>query len=337
MRYRCGDQVCAMTDDATRETDRRGGASVSQFCFAGEGSEDAQRVHQRHGGGDARRDHAARPRLLGVQDAAQRRRARPVHRAGRAARRASRLAPSAWVCTRAPPATSSTPWSRWACSSGRTGATRNTPRRRPLPRPGQADVRRRHAGDGQHAALPASGAASPRPCAPGSRRTRPSTAATSSARSTPTRPGWSGFLKAMTGISAPGAAGDRAAVPVGSLPDLRSTSAPPRAACRSGGAGPPAPDRRRLRPAGGRARLRRATSRATASPTACASIPGDFFARLPAHGGRAGHGPHPARLGPRPEARDPCQGLRGPAAGRGADRLRGDDRRRPARRTPSAC
>ena len=189
MRYRCGDQVCAMTDDATWETDRRGGASVSQFCFAGEGSEDAQRVHQRRGGGDAGRDHAARPRLLGGQGAAQRRRARPVHRACRRPGDAKPPCASAWICTRAPPATSSTPWWRWACSSGGRGAIATA---RPPTAFSTAPSRPTSAACWRWPTRGStgSGAGSPRRCAPGSRRTRPSTAATSSARSTPTRRGW---------------------------------------------------------------------------------------------------------------------------------------------------
>ena len=77
-----------------------------------------------------------------------------------------------------------------------------------------------------------------------------------------------------------------------------STSAAPRAACRSRSRWPTSTsDRRRLRPAGRRADLRRVRRRRSGSPTAC--VPrGRLLRRPAAEGRRAGHGPHPARLGP---------------------------------------
>ena len=63
------------------------------------------------------------------------------------------------------------------------------PRHRALPRQAQAVLRRRHPRDGQPPPLSASGAASPRGCAPGGCRTRPRPATCRSSRpSTPIRP-----------------------------------------------------------------------------------------------------------------------------------------------------
>ena len=68
--------------------------------------------------------------VLGLEDAAERRRAGALHGAGERGRARRRgAAASAWACTRGARGTSSTRWSRWACSSARTAATPT--RRRP--------------------------------------------------------------------------------------------------------------------------------------------------------------------------------------------------------------
>ncbi len=72
---------------------------------------------------------------------------------------------------------------------------------RPVPRPGQALVRRRAPGDGQRPAVSGSGARSPRAFGPASRRTRPRSATTSSRPSTPTPTGWRSSPRAMSSMS----------------------------------------------------------------------------------------------------------------------------------------
>ena len=115
--------------DAVGSPDRASGARVRRHrCQANGGSDHGQQVHQRRRGGEFRRDHAARPGLLGRR----RRCSAPSSSAcspNSPPARSRRGGPprSAWACTRAPPATSSTPWSRWACSSAGTDRLRNTP------------------------------------------------------------------------------------------------------------------------------------------------------------------------------------------------------------------
>ena len=80
------------------------------------------------------------------------------------------------------------------------------PGRRPIPRPRQADLHRRHARDGQRPALPRSGAGSPKLCAPASPQNEAKHGGDlfGALYADPAR--LEGFLKAMTGLSAPSAA-----------------------------------------------------------------------------------------------------------------------------------
>ena len=185
----------------------------------------------------------------------------------------------------------------------------------------------------------ASGAASPRACAPGGRRTRPRPAASpffEALYADPAR--LREFLGAMTGHQPRGEPRDRRAVPVGATTRPSSTSAPPRATwrCRS-------PWPIRTSPASGfdlpevgpifeeyvgaqRARRApRASRPAASSPTPCPQA--DVITM--------GHILHDWDLDQKRMLI--AQGLRRPARGRRADRLRGDHRRRPLARTPSAC
>ena len=173
-----------------------------------------------------------------LEDAAERDRARRVHRAGARARRRSTRFASGSACTRGRRATSSTrSWRSAFLERARRHATPTRRDDRPLPRPRQAVLRRRHARDGQRTASTRSGATSPRPCARASRRTRPRTGGkASSRRSTPTRRASKQFLAAMTGISHGANLAIAAQVPVERLQDLRR---------RRHGAGRPA--RRRSR------------------------------------------------------------------------------------------
>ena len=82
--------------------------------------------------------------------------------------------------------------------------------------------------------------------------------------------------------------------------------------------------------------LRRLRRGLRAQRAGCASPPA-ISSPTTAPDGCARDGPHPARLGPRQEATVGAQGLRRPARGRGAHRLRCDHRRRAAQRTHSAC
>ena len=109
------------------------------------------------------------------------------------------------ACTRAAPATSSTPWWRWACSSAGRALRQHAGDRPYLDRAKptyiggmleMANARLYGFWGGLTEALRTGQA----------RRTRPGTAATSSRHSTPTRRRLEGFLQAMTGLSAPVAA-----------------------------------------------------------------------------------------------------------------------------------
>ena len=71
---------------------------------------------------------------------------------------------------------------------------------------------------------------------------------------------------------------------------------------RPGRARARAHERRRLRPAGGRAALRRVRRSARARATGCASTPATSSPTTLPQRRRAGHGPHPPRLGPGREA-----------------------------------
>ena len=131
-------------------------------------------------------------------------------------------------------ATSSTRWWRWACSSATTAryaqyaATTDLSSTAAKPQ-----LHRRHAGDGERPALPLLGradrGAAHRPAAERGQ----GTAATSSPRSTPTRRG----SRLPPGDDRPQRRRRRMAIaakfPWDGLPDASSTSAPPRAACRS--------------------------------------------------------------------------------------------------------
>ena len=103
---------------------------------------------------------AAGARLLGLEDAAERGRARPLHRARasgparrRGAARAARPAPARRA--RLPRRAGRARHAR----ARRDGRYANTPDDRPVPRPRQAVLRRRHPGDGQRPALPVLGLA----------------------------------------------------------------------------------------------------------------------------------------------------------------------------------
>ena len=181
---------------------------------------------------------------------------------------------AARACTRAAPATSSTPWSPWACSSATDGRYANTPetdlfldRAKPTYVGGMLEMAnaRLYAFWGRLTEALRTG--------------RPQNEAKASRRRLLRRP-----------LRRPGPA---AAVPQGD--DRASAWAPPgrsrgkfpwadyrtvrrrrRGAGRpagAGGPGPPAPDRRRLRPAGRSARSSRSTSPRSAWPTGCASTP----------------------------------------------------------------
>ena len=95
---------------------------------------------------------------------------------------------------------------------------RQHPRHRPLPRPAQAVLRRRDPRDGQPPPLrflgqPDRGA----PHRPAAKRGQVRRRRRSSTRSTPTPPGSSGFLAAMTGHQPRRQHGDRREVPLGEL------------------------------------------------------------------------------------------------------------------------
>ena len=159
-------------------------------------------------------------------------------------------------------------------------------------------------------------------------------AATSSRRSTPTPTACAQFLQGDDRRSASGAAhGDRRDVPVGALPDASSTSAAPRAACRSSSRWRTTHlTRRRLRPARRSSRSSTSTSRASGSsdrlelPAAATSSP----TRCPqADVLVMGHILHDWDLDEKRALL--AEGVRRAARRRRADRLRGDHRRRPAR------
>ncbi len=239
--------------------------------------------------------------LLGFEDAAQRRRAGGVLRAceRRAARRRRTARASRAASARRPRLLRRAGGARDA--RARRRALSQCARHRPVPRPGEAELRRRHPRDGRTRDCSSSGARSPRGCAPASRRTRPSRAATCSPRiySDPQR--LSGFLEAMSGISAGAAHAIAATFPweryqtvidVGCAEGCVPVTIAPRHPHMTGGgfdlpAVEPHFDEYVAR-AGLGDRLR---------------VPRRGFLRRPiAERGRADHGPHPARLGPRREA-----------------------------------
>ena len=173
--------------------------------------------------------------LLGFEGAAERGGARPVHRAGRggpAGRGGARASASA--CIRAARATSSMRWSRCGMLVARAAGA--TPIRRTptlfLDR-GQAALRRRHAGDGQRPALPASGAAHRGAAHRQPQNEAKTAAATSSTRSTPTRPARGSSSAAMTGLSRRDATAMAGKFPWADYADVRRHRLRRRAACRS--------------------------------------------------------------------------------------------------------
>ena len=186
-------------------------------------------------------------------------------------------------CTRARRATSSTRWSRSASSSATAAATPNTPDDRPLPRPRQALLRRRHPRDGEPPPLPVLGhahrGAAHRPAAERGQGRRRRLLRGALRRSGAPE---GSSCAAMTGISHGAAHGDRREVPLEGPRDVRRRRHRRRATCRSQIAlANPHLTRRRLRPAGGRADLRGVRRRArrrrpparsspaTSSPTRC--------------------------------------------------------------------
>ena len=132
----------------------------------------------------------------------------------------------------------------------------------------------------------------------------------------------------MTGLSHGANLAIADAVPVGRPVDLRRRRHRPGRSRRADRARQPPSHGYGLRPARGRPGLRGVRRAATASAGGVAFQRRQLLHRRPAAGGRDHDGPHPPRLGPRPEADADRQGLRRPAGGRRADRLRGDHRRR---------
>ena len=209
--------------------------------------------------------------------------------------------------------TSSTRWWRWACSSARTVATATRPttdlfldRAKPSYVGGILEM--------ANARLYAFwGSLTRGPAHRGAAERGEGAAATSSRRSTPTRSACAQFLRAMTGHSLGAAHGDRRASSPGAITarvidiGCAQGAVPVQIALAhehiTGGGfdlpavGPIFDDyvaelRARRSPALHRRRLLR---------------------RPAAHGGRAGDGAHPARLGPRREAASARQGVRGAA------------------------
>ena len=259
--------------------------------------------------------------ILGLEDAAERGRARALHRACRErARRRGGAARAPRPCTRAARATSSTPSSRWGCWSATTAALRQHAGDRAVPRPAQAQLRRRHARDGERAAVRVLGPAHRRRCAPASRRTRPSSGGdffeaavcrSGAARELP---------QSDDRASASGAAPAMAAkFPWREYQTLRRCrrAAGRAAACSSRW-------RTRICSGGGfdlpavRPHLRGVRRPRIGVADRLAFQPGDFFAdQLPA-GRRDRDGAHPARLEPRGEADADREGARGAARRRRA-------------------
>ena len=250
----------------------------------------------------------------------------------RTARSTPRRCASGSACTRAAPATSSTRWWRSACSSASDGVYANTPDDRPLPRPRQAVLRRRHARDGERAALRVLGLAHRGAAHRRAAERGQDAAATSSTALYADPDRLSEFLQGDDRAQHRGRARrSRPTFPWAGYQTL-STSAARRAACRAGRA-------RARAPAAAAAstcpvvspifdELRR---RVTASATGCASQPGDFFADpLPAADVLVmGHILHDWDLEEKRTLL--AQGLRRAAGRRRADRLRGDHRRRAPR------
>ena len=107
----------------------------------------------RAGGLEPRRDLAARARLLGLEDAPQRGRARRLHANSVTARCPVMSSRRGSACTRAAGGISSTRWSRSACSSVRMAPTA-THRTRRSSSTARALLHRRDAGDGERAPVP---------------------------------------------------------------------------------------------------------------------------------------------------------------------------------------
>ena len=176
-------------------------------------------------------------------------------------------------------------------------------RDRPVPRPRQALVHRRHAGDGQRPAVRFWGSLTEALRTGAAAERGQDAAATSSARSTPTRQRLRQFLSAMTGLSLGAAHGDRREVPVGraTRPFVDVGSAQGRGA-GAGRAGPPAPHAA----AASTCRAVGPSSRSTSPRFGLADRlrfhAGRLLQRPAAARRRARHGPHPARLGPGREA-----------------------------------
>ena len=118
------------------------------------------------------------------------------------------------------------------------------------------------------------------------------------------------FLAAMTGISHGANLHDRGEVPVGRPVQLRRRRDRAGRPGRADGPRPPAPPGLGLRPARRRADLRGVRRAQRPGATALTFQPGDFFTDAASRGRRHHDGPHPPRLGPRPEAHADREGLR---------------------------
>ena len=142
----------------------------------------------------ARPDPADRHGLLGLEDPAQRGRARPVHRSSAdGPQTGAALADALGLHPRATADFLDTLVALGLLERDGDGAAArycNTPADRALPRPRQPALRRRHPRDGQRPPLPLLGRPHRRRCRPASRRTRSSTTASRcSTSSTPIRSG----------------------------------------------------------------------------------------------------------------------------------------------------
>ncbi len=249
----------------------------------------------------ARAHPAGGPRVLGLEDAAQRHRDGGLHRARAPSRgrggpaRAARPARALGARLLRRPGGARLPG-----APGRR--LLQHPRDRALPRQAQALLRRRHPRDGQPPPLPLLGrphrGPAHRAAAERGQDRRPPLLRGPLRRSGPAARVPRGDDRAQPR----GEPRDRRAVPVGRPRHLRRRRHRPG---RPGGAdrpGQPAPHRRRASTCRRWARSSRTTSRRNGLAGRLRVPRRQLLHRPPAAGGRHHDGPHPPRLGPRPEA-----------------------------------